>query len=212
MSKTKKVSIEISKDQELVKRLEKVAEKLRGKNIKAIIFNHKDLVYDNRGLAMYNPTTRTIVTLGSIRPTDVSIAPDIIANIARLEAIESVADVDDLLSHSSVYAIIDMEDNFKCVDSQYNKKLEFDQDNSDCTTIYYNEFFATNNYPKYLVREKQGQYKLCYDCHKLLLDELDHAEVSGDEFCYDCIVKRGRENYVDPKKLKLMQLHKLEAE
>lgn len=212
MAKAKKVSIEISKDPELVKRLEEAAKKLRGKNIKAIIFNHKDLVYDNRGLTMYNPLTRTIVTLGSIRPTDFSIAPDIIANASRLEAIEAVADTDDILSHPTVYAIVDIENNFKCVDSKYNKKLEFDSDSEDCTTIYYNEYFEVNNYAKYLVREKKGQYKLCYDCHKLLLDDLDHAEVSGDEFCYDCIVKKGRESFVDPKKLKLMQLHKLEAE
>ena len=212
MAKTKKLAIEVSRDIELVKRMEEVSAKLCSKNIKAIIFNHKNLVYDTRGLAVYNPNTRHVVTLGSVRSTDFSVAPDTIVNVSRLEALEDVAKEEDLLKHPNVYAIVDKDNNFKCVDSKYDKKLDFDKDSEDCLTVYYNEYFEANNYPKYLVREKEGQYKLCYDCHKLLLDDLDHAEVGGDEFCYDCIVKRGRENAVDPKKLKLMQLHKLDAE
>lgn len=212
MAKKKQESIEVSKSPELVKRLEESAARLRGKNIKAIIFNHKNLVYDNRGLAVYNPVIRTVVTLGKIRETDFSIAPDTIINSSRLEAIEKVSKLDDLLKDPDVYAIIDSNNNFKCVDSKFDKQMEFDSESDDCMTVYYNSFSDTNNYPKYLVREKQGQYRLCRDCNKLLVDELDYAEVSGDSYCYDCIVKKGKEDYVDQKKLKLMQLHKLEAE
>lgn len=212
MAKTKKVSIEVSKDPALVKRMEEAAARLRGKDIKAVIFNHKNLVYDTRGLAVYNPISRTVVVLGSIRSSDFSIAPDVIVNTSRLEIIERISNLDNVLSDPDVYAVIDTKDFFNCVESKFNRKLEFDTDSADCTTIYYNEFSATNGYPKYLVREKVNQYKLCYSCHKLLLDELDHATINDDEYCYDCIVKDGREGYVDFKTLKLMQLHKLEAD
>ena len=91
MAKTKKVSIEVSKDQALVKRMEEAAARLRGKDIKAVIFNHKNLVYDTRGLAVYNPIARTVVVLSSIRSSDFSIAPDVIVNTSRLEIIERIS-------------------------------------------------------------------------------------------------------------------------
>lgn len=212
MAKSKRTTIEVSKDEGLVKRLEEAAKKLRDKNIKAIIFNHKNLVYNTRGLAVYNPITRTVVTLGSIRETDISIAPDIIINESRLDVIEKVSNLDDLLSDADVYAVIDTQNNFKCSESEFDKKLDFDSESEDCLIVYYNGFTSVNNYPKYLVREKKGQYKLCSECHKLLLDELDYADIHDNSFCYDCIVSKNKEYYVDSKKLKLMQLHKLESE
>ena len=90
--------------------------------------------------------------------------------------------------------------------------MEFDKVSAESMTLYYNEFSEGNGLPRYLVREKEGQYKLCSSCHKLILDELDSAQISGEDYCYDCIVKLDKTNYVDSNKLKLMQLHRLESE
>lgn len=208
----KKQSIAICNSDELTKKLEDVVKKLKGMNIKVIVFNHKNLVFQNRGLALYNADKRCAVTLGKTRDSDFSIANDTILNETRLDAIIDVANASDVLSHPNVYAIIDNDNNFKCIDSQFNKKMEFDKESEDCLTLYYNEFSESNNLPKYLIREKVGQYKQCYSCHKLIIDELDSAQIHGDDYCYDCIVKQGKEDSVDNNKLKLMQLHRLEAE
>ena len=212
MATTKKQSVVICSDAGLMKELEDVVKVLRGKKIKAIIFNHKNLSYQNRGLALYDVEHRSAITLGKTRDTDFSIANDTILNESRLRAIQDVANASDILKHKDVYAIIDNNDDFKCVDSKFDKHMEFDKVNAESLTLYYNEFSEGNGLPKYLVKEKEGQYKLCSSCHKLILDELDSAQISGEDYCYDCIVKLDKTNYVDSNKLKLMQLHRLESE
>lgn len=212
MTKTTKKSVVIQSSPELMKELEDVVKELRSKKIKAIIFNHKNTMFKERGFALYNVTLRSAVTLGKSRDSDFSIANDVVLNDSRLTVLKDVAYLDDLLTHQNVYAIIDDENNFKCVDSKFNRKLEFDKESEDLMNLYYNEFSEQNNLPKYLVREKVGQYKLCYSCNKLILDELDSASVHGDDYCYDCIIKNGKESYVDANRLKLMQLHKLEID
>lgn len=212
MATTKKQSVVICSDANLVKELEDVVKLLRSKKIKAIIFNHKNTSYQNRGLALYNVEKRSAVTLGKTRDTDFSIANDTILNESRLRAIQDVAKEEDILKHKDVYAIIDDNNDFKCIESQFNKHMEFDKASEDCLTIYYNEFNDQNNLPKYLVREKENQYKLCSNCHKLILDELDSAQINSEDYCYDCIVKLDKQDYVDANRLKLMQLHRLEAE
>lgn len=212
MATTKKQSVVICSDAGLMKELEDVVKVLRGKKIKAIIFNHKNLSYQNRGLALYDVEHRSAITLGKTRDTDFSIANDTILNESRLRAIQDVANASDILKHKDVYAIIDNNDDFKCIESKFDKHMEFDKASAESLTLYYNEFSEGNGLPKYLVKEKEGQYKLCSSCHKLILDELDSAQISGEDYCYDCIVKLNKTNYVDSNKLKLMQLHRLESE
>ena len=212
MATTKKQSVVICSDDKLVKELEAVVKKLRDMKIKAIIFNHKNLAYQNRGLALYDVVHRSAITLGKTRDTDFSIANDTILNESRLRAIQDVANAQDILQHKDVYAIIDENNDFKCIDSKFNKHLEFDKPSEDCLTIYYNEFYESNGLAKYLIKETENQYKLCSSCHKLILDDLDSAQISGEDYCYDCIVKHDKESYVDSNRLKLMQLHRLESE
>lgn len=212
MATTKKQSVVICSDAGLMKELEDVVKVLKGKKIKAIIFNHKNLSYQNRGLALYDVEHRSAITLGKTRDTDFSIANDTILNESRLRAIQDVANASDILKHKDVYAIIDDNDDFKCIESKFNKHMEFDKVSAESLTLYYNEFSEGNGLPRYLVREKEGQYKLCSSCHKLILDELDSAQINGEDYCYDCIVKLDKTNYVDSNKLKLMQLHRLESE
>lgn len=212
MATTKKQSIVICSDAGLMKELEDAVKVLKGKKIKAIIFNHKNLSYQNRGLALYDVEHRSAIILGKTRDTDFSIANDTILNESRLRVIQDVANVSDILKHKDVYAIIDNNDDFKCIESKFDKHMEFDKVNAESLTLYYNEFSEGNGLPKYLVREKEGQYKLCSNCHKLILDELDSAQINDKDYCYDCIVKLDKIDYVDSNKLKLMQLHKLESE
>lgn len=212
MATTKKQSVVICSDAGLMKELEDVVKVLKGKKIKAIIFNHKNLSYQNRGLALYDVEHRSAITLGKTRDTDFSIANDTILNESRLRAIQDVANAPDILKHKDVYAIIDDNDDFKCIESKFDKHMEFDKVSAESLTLYYNEFSEGNGLPRYLVREKEGQYKLCSSCHKLILDELDSAQISGEDYCYDCIVKLDKTSHVDSNKLKLMQLHRLESE
>ena len=212
MATAKKQSVVICSDANLLKELEDVVKLLRSKKIKAIIFNHKNTSYQNRGLALYNVEKRSAVALGKTRETDFAIANDTILNESRLRVIQDVANAEDILKHKDVYAIIDDNNDFKCIESKFDKHMEFDKASEDCLTIYYNEFSDQNNLPRYLVREKENQYKLCSNCHKLILDELDSAQVSNEDYCYDCIIKLDKQDYVDANRLKLMQLHRLEAE
>lgn len=211
----KKQAIEISQDKELIKRLEDAHAKLSARCIKLVLFNHENLLHCKRGLVAYNINTREMIAMSKGDEINYAIANDIVFNNKRLEAVEEILKHDNILNSELVYGFFDNNDFFHCSNSKFSRQYTFEnvpdgKDYTRMTTIYYNP--ANENYPKYLIQERDSQFGTCYHCNTLILDELDGADVRGHKCCYKCIVSEHDESYVDKNKWKLMQLHQMEKE
>ena len=186
--------------------------KMVAKGIKTLYFNHTELVFENRGLVAYNVETRDIIVINISMETNVIAAKDIYLNTTRIEALLPLADVDlkDIFNNKIVYAYLTKDDDYVCSDSSKNKKLNFEDQLKDGLKVFYNAQHENNDYPKYLVSEKEKGYTLCDHCKSLLLDTLDYATINGSNYCFKCIQELDKKDSVDANHYKLMKLHDLE--
>jgi hypothetical protein len=203
---------EIVNTEDLLKEIVAWTGKMVAKGVKTLYFNHDKLNYENRGLVAYNVESRDVVVMNIGMETNVLVAKDIYLNGSRVEPLLPLADIDlnNIFDNGLVYAYLTKDDKYVCSDSSKNKQLNFEDQLKDGLKIFYNSQYTNNEYPKYLVSEKENGYALCDHCKSLLLDELDYATINGSNFCFKCVQELHKEGSVDANHYKLMKLHDLE--
>lgn len=186
--------------------------KMLSKGVKVLYFNHDKIAHENRGLTAYNIETRDVIVLNVGSETNVLAAKDIYLNTSRMDPLLPLGDVDlaNIFDSGIVYAYLTKDDEYVCSDPSKNRKLNFEDQLKDGLKVFYNAQHESNDYPKYLVSEKEKGYTLCDHCKSLLLHELDYATINGSNYCFKCIQELEKQDSVDANHYKLMKLHDLE--